>query len=343
MEYPIPKHYTWDILDSTKLQTFVDCPRRYFFNYMLGWDGESDNVHLIFGGAWHRAMEHLLLNGYAPKSVLDAYSKLNSYYRKYFSEENDDIRAPKTPAIAMKALAEYCTYWRMDDFKVLYTEIAGTVPIGDKRVLYFRMDSIIEHRDKSIGSLEHKTASRNDRVWADQWLLAIQTGTYNHVLYCLFPRELVEKAGVTINGSIFNKTKMQFVRVPARRSRKMMNAWFWNVRHWVAMLDWEMERLKECKDSDDVLMSFPMNTQSCTKYFGCPYMIYCSTWPNPLQNCEYPPFGMVQRWWDPTADEENTKGPVKHRFDLAPVPPEDPPPPAFMRLEWQSDYHARLV
>lgn len=312
MAYPIPYNKTWDIVDSTKLQTYMDCPRRYFFEYVLGWQGEAENVHLIFGSAWHLAMEHLLLKGYTKDTIAEAWNLLNDYYRKHFAPEDDSLRAPKIPSVALNALVGYCNEYRNDEFDVLYTEIAGTVPIMADRVMHFRMDSILRHKD-GIGSLEHKTGSTLTRQWMDQWLLNCQTGTYNHVLYCLYPEEQVKDAGVVINGAIFNKTKMQYKRVPARRTKKMMNVWYWNVRQWIGQLDEDMAHLAVCKDSEPVLFCFKQNTQSCTKYFGCPWTAYCMSWANPLQYAEEPPHGCVQRWWDPSNIEDQ---PAKITFNL---------------------------
>ena len=52
-----------------------------------------------------------------------------------------------------------------------------------------------------------------------------------------------------------------------------------------------------------MLMCFPMNTESCTKYFGCAYHDFCQAWPNPLQHCEEPPLGFKIEHWDPTEGE----------------------------------------
>ena len=72
----------WDILDSSKIQSYMRCPRKYFFNHILGWSLEEEeqgaleisssgllaapkseirkSEHLVFGTAWHHSMEHLL-------------------------------------------------------------------------------------------------------------------------------------------------------------------------------------------------------------------------------------------------------------------------------------------
>lgn len=301
----IPASDTWKIVDSTKLTTFMECPRSYFYEYVLGWRSIYPNLHLEFGTAWHLAMEHLLQKGYSPESIKDAYKLLEDHYRQFFSVEMDASNAPKNPSNAFMALVEYVNYWKVEDTndKVLYTEIAGVASIAKDRLIHFRMDSILDQA-KGITSREHKTASQLSRQWRDQWSLAIQVGTYLHVLYCLFPPETVW--GVEINGTIFNKTKTQFERVPCRRQPSMMEVWLATVNYWVDNVEREMEFLfNECTEEDTVLRAFPQNPTSCTKYFGCKFQDYCLAWANPLQHCKEPPMDMKIEHWNPAAKESN--------------------------------------
>lgn len=304
----VERHKSWDILDSTKIQSFMDCPRSYFYEYILGWRSKDPNVHLEFGKAWHLAMEQLILFGYGSDSVIEAHRLLTDHYRKYFSVEMDEVYAPKNPGYALRALAEYTQVYRNDKFTPIYTEIAGTVPIDVDKVLHFRMDSILQTED-GIKSLEHKTGSTLNRQWTDQWGLSVQTGTYNHVLYCLYPEEQVW--GVEINGTFLQKKEHKFQRVPARRSKKMMQNWFANISFYVDWILAEQKSLMEsCTEQDEIMLAFPMNTQSCTKYFGCKYHDYCISWANPLQHIDQVPMNMKVEWWNP-AEEES-----KHTFHL---------------------------
>jgi hypothetical protein len=303
-------HSSWNIHDATKLQTYMDCPRSYFYEYVLGWRSDRPNIHLEFGSAWHLAMEHLINNGYNDASILEAYQKLTTYYRQFFPELMDDANHPKTPAMAFKALVEYAKEYKNDTFQPLYTEIAGTVSLTDRISLHFRMDSILGTPD-GIKSREHKTGSQLSRQWMDQWSLKMQTGVYNHVLYCLFPPDKVW--GVEINGTIFSKKEVKFQRVPARRTLQAMEVWYWNTIWWIEEIQKDFERLANCSQDDTVLRCFKMNTENCTKYFGCKYHDFCVAWPNPLSRCEEVPVGMKIEYWDP-ADTSD----AKHVFSLGP-------------------------
>jgi hypothetical protein len=304
----IQRHPSWDIIDSTKINSYMDCPRAYFYEYMLGWRSETPNIHLEFGKAWHLAMEHMLLHGYGNDSVMDAWSLLLGHYRKFWGPEYDDTHAPKNPVNALRALQDYAQYYAKEwaSQQVLYTEVAGTVPISESRVIHFRMDSILTTQDGMFFSREHKTGSTVSRVWTDQWYQSIQTGTYNHVLYCLYPYEQVK--GVEINGTFFQKKENKFQRVPCRRSREMMKEWFWTVLHHTDIMEWDKRRLlEECADTDEVMMAFPKNTGNCTKYFGCRYSDFCLAWPNPLRKVDEVPLGMKVEWWDPSEEESKVQ------------------------------------
>lgn len=302
---PFPLHPDMRKLDSTKINTFLDCPRQYFFNYVLGWISDRPNNHLVFGSAWHEAMEHLLLNGYSELSVVMAYEKFETYYRKHFPVDTDELFKPKTPTNALKALLAYCDQYRSDpsEFKTLHTEIAGSIAIDAERSIIFRMDSICESlRDGNLFSLEHKTkGSSFSRQWTDQWALAFQVGTYSHVLNCLAVDRPVK--GVVINGVAFAQRETKFQRVPVFRSPAHMQNWLFHARHYCDRLEDEYEHLIAACSSleDDVLTAFPQNPQSCTKYFGCPFYDYCCAWTNPLQHAEKPPLGFKMEHWDPLA------------------------------------------
>jgi len=303
------EHPTWDIHDSTKLVAYLSCPRLYMFTYIFGWRLDVPNVHLHFGKCWHCGMEHLMLHGLENDSYEQAVEILTNKYREVFPEETDLDRSPKTPGHARLALAMYCKeFKKKDHFEVLYTEIAGTVPIRENRVLHFKMDSIMKDKDNNdlIKSLEHKTGSQNSQQWRDGWKLSIQTGTYNHVLYCAFPEN--EVWGVEINGAIFTKSKIaEFPRVPARRTPRMMDAWLLHVNQAVDRIEADTAMIKECSENDEVLRAFAPTYHACSSYSGCPYFNFCLAWPNPLQHIDEIPEGFKIEYWNPAERESRQK------------------------------------
>lgn len=323
---PLKPHETWMILDSSKIQEFMSCPRSYFWRYVAGWQRTEPNVHLEFGSAWHLAMEHMLLNGYSQESIAAAWTKLNDYYRRFFSPEMDEANAPKNPSNALLGLMQYAERYHDDDFEPLYTEIAGSVLVSNDRRVLFRSDSICRNRRTGkVFSLEHKTASNLNRVWADQWLQKIQVGVYSHVLLCHY--DMNEFEGIVINGYCpKNPTRLKkdgtpyanasdaspFLRVPVRKNAQKMEDWLFTINYWCDQIEIEMDNLLGQTEDSPVMTCFPKNTESCTKYFGCPYRDYCEAWPNPLSRIATPQPGFVVKYWDP---RENIAT-AKHKMEI---------------------------
>ncbi len=308
--FPIPQHETWNVLDPSKMQAYMDCPRRFFWEYVAGWRRDAPNIHLHFGQAWHEAMDHLLLNDYSIESVQEAHAKLEEIYRQEFPPDVDELYEPKTPTRALLALAGYSGRFKDDlkKYEVLYTETAGTVPIAEDRILHFRMDSIVrELRTGKITSLEHKTGSNTWRYEA-QWQLKMQVGCYTHCLYCMYPIE--EVLGIIISATFFKKVKkcdstaFDYTRVPVYKTPAQMNAWLWTANEVYGQIEYEYGRLADCTADDDVMRSFPCNTESCTKYLGCPYHDFCQAWSNPLSQIQVGPQpGFKIEFWDPREHE----------------------------------------
>jgi len=314
----IEEHLTWQILDSSKLDTYLDCPRKYFYEYILGWRRDAPAHDLYFGNAWHIAREYQLIHGYG--DVKGAYAAFLDFYRKEFPESTDEIYRPKDPMGVVFALTKFSKERQSDlvENELLYSEISGTVPIDEKgRVLHYRMDSVMRRKeDDKIFSWDHKSAKRFSRQWAEKFHLSIQNGTYTHCLYCMYPVEQV--IGIEFCGTEFKYLKkgskinpqgyqINFQRVPAWKTPEQMNIWLWNVVDLVDSVEREMDRLADARNNDQVMMCFPMNTNSCTEYRGCAYHDYCLSWANPLQRCQEPPLGFKIEYWNPAEMETTNK------------------------------------
>lgn len=310
------------VLDSSKINDFLKCPRYYMYRHYLGWQSETISNHLIFGSAVHVALEHLLLNGYDNNSIMGAFDLFLAEYRKTFSESQDEIFEPKTPQNFFHILNAYANNYKRDleNFEVLYTEIAGTVAINGVDSIALRMDSILKDRKSGkVFSLEHKTAS-STYLWSQQWLLSIQVGTYTHALNCLFGQNEVDC--VTMNGLFISKAKnswkdinstgrtknklpWEFIREPIAKSKDQMQVW-------LSRVNWLYDEIKyhtSMAGGDDarngeVLGYFPLNSQACSDYGKlCIFHPFCIAWPNPLKRCDDVPIGFVKEFWDPLAKE----------------------------------------
>lgn len=313
------------VIDSTKLQDYMTCPRLFMFRHVFGWKKKEQSVDLVFGIAWHEAMAYLTQVGYSVEAYKEAYRIFLEVYRKEFPDASMDVelRAPKVPMNAEYGLCSYIAYYSDDRFEILHTEIAGSVEIAANRKLHFKIDSIIRETDGRIAVLERKTAGVGKvktRAWQDQWALSIQVGTYSHVLHMLYPPEQVH--GVIVDGfSVMNIKKDGsltppkdmgdiFARLQIAMPMPRMEAWLDTANFWVAGIEYDLDALETASESDSVLDCFHMNTTNCTKYWGCPFRDVCVTRQNPLSMKETPLFGdsdWAIEFWDPRSEEQKAK------------------------------------
>ena len=172
----ISEHPTWSIIDSSKLDDWIDCPRKYFFCHILGWRIDEPAHDLYFGNAWRIAREYQLIHGY--DDVKGAFLAFMEFYRKEFPQETDEIYRPKDPEAVGLALVKFANERQSDltENELLYTEISGTVPITeDGKVLHYRMDSIMRRMaDEKIFSWDHKSTKKFSRQWRENFHLSIQ-------------------------------------------------------------------------------------------------------------------------------------------------------------------------
>lgn len=307
----IPVHSTWGVIDATKLKCLMSCPRDFFYSYILGWRQTGGQLHLAFGHAWHQAMEILLGEGHDPATVTKAYNCFLKDYKEQMEMDEMTLQAlhpSKNPAGAMLGLAEYATIWKDDPKDTMYLEVSGTAPINETdRVVHVKLDAIRKREaghvnEGKIYSLEHKTTGRFTEAWQTQWSYDFQIGAYDHFLKCVFEPEEVE--GVVINGAVFNQKLRRFPRFPEVRSPEMWEMWIYEANHWWNYLEMNMKHLHEASPSDRVMVAFPRNSASCSK-FGCRHPHLCSIKANPLQRMAQPPLGYAIDFWDPRKREKN--------------------------------------
>lgn len=312
---PVPSHPSHHILDSTKLKEYMECPRKFFYRYVLGWNSSKPSNHLVFGQAVHLAMEHLILHGYNSHSVVDAMDLFNECYREQFPPETDIYYSPKTPDRFFGMLVEYLRTYATDlsDYGVYKTEIGGTIHLSPTHVLAWKMDTIMYNRITGMYfSLEHKTKQGNyiPRSYEIDFMMGPQVGTYTHVLNSLFRPEDVE--GVVINCMCFKKTKTKaeyiLQRIPINMSNKMMHIWLETSKSWMDCIEEDFHRLSESSPSQDILKCFKMNGGSCSNWGGtCAFNDLCTSWGNPLRHLHQMPLDMEVRFWNPLEEELREK------------------------------------
>lgn len=318
LSMPVPFNASWNVLDSTKIMSFMSCKKKFFMSFVLGWKQPSN--HLVFGQAVHAAMEVLYMQGYTVEAVKDGLAAFLEVYGATYPEEEWDEYWPKTPHRFMQMLMMYVKQYQHVDKSYRpeeingkkLIEISGTALISERHTIAFRMDTIMRNQNNKVFSLEHKTASSMYGLQT-QFEFSFQVFMYYFVLYMLF--EPTEIDGIHINVLGFKKTKAGgpaekkdgmeshffFERLRFAKTEKDLN-FFINFANNICD---EIEReFKFCAEFDNAentfMQSFPCNMTACTMYGGCEYKALCMYIPNIIKEAGYGiPYGFTQEYWNP--------------------------------------------
>ena len=314
----IQPNETWNIIDSSKLTTFMECPRKYFYRHILGWESSFPNNHLVFGVSWHLSMEHMMREKYTEKSLDEAKKMFMHNYRQSLPSSFDDDYAPKTPANALNSLDDYYQkYFRKDtsQYEILHTEVGGQVLIGEDMPVVFRLDAVAYDKQREIFlDIDHKTSQRKMNNFGELFSMSAQMFIYLHVMNCLYRDESNLPPEIEIRHSFFYKSKpTEFEESQIAKSVDQMESAISALATWYESIRNNLEILvHEDTDSNETMDSFQQNYTSCFNYGQpCTYLNICNAWSNPLQRCgDGPPMSMEVKHWNP-ADQ-----PVREVIDL---------------------------
>lgn len=233
-ETGLPHTPSLDIIDSTKLTSFMTCERRFFFEYVLGWRAE-DSVHLFFGTRIHEALyginvgmlkdnsirneaESLQLfikNGMDTKQPLTQVIKAGmellsetNPIRMFFTQFPPDelMDASKNRYKGVLALLEYVRRnvfkWISFEDKPL-VEFGGLISISKDYQLAYKLDGLYEENGYLLGR-EFKTGTPYPN-WLRQWETALQPAVYNMVIFSMSSLLNMKHGGVVVHGLLVNK------------------------------------------------------------------------------------------------------------------------------------------
>jgi hypothetical protein len=316
----LQSHPTWEVIDPSKLTTYMECPRKYFYKYVLGWNSTYPNNHLTFGTCWHLATEHLSRQGYTPESLEEAKAIFLNRYREDFPRSSDSDMGAKRPDIALNALYDYFHTFKSDvyKYKLLYTEISAVVLVSPILEMVCKLDWIGKERETGrFLFIDHKTSQRHYSDWGSHWTFTTQMLLYRHVMHCLFPKGL---APSRVRCAFFYKSNPgDYSRKPAvfeeaeiSKSHEQMTAFLARTDTWLQHLSFDMHLLEDEDLDARVMTAFVPNETACFNYGKqCEYFTLCEHWSNPLHNIDRMPYGMRQSFWDPRENEL-----IRERIDI---------------------------
>jgi hypothetical protein len=166
-----------ELYDNTRISAFKACPRLHFFRHVLDLETEQTRAALVFGGAWHKAMDTLwpdmVALGRTPnwksnwqdareEIVVNAFASFQDEWTARGLPGLDEMESdqylilrPRTPTTALEMLYTYAderrTFLTSPDLELLGVEVPFAVPLDPQRDSLFyvgRFDKKISLRGK---------------------------------------------------------------------------------------------------------------------------------------------------------------------------------------------------
>lgn len=293
------------IFDSTKIKTFLECPRKFLLEYILGIRPDFPNHHLIVGGVWHKVMEVFV----ETRDVDAAFEVYRELFFKDFPMEMADTLAPKDPANIYNALQLYANYTKddPDKFKIISKETCEEIDIGAQAKIYAKIDLVVEEKDTGlIVGRDYKTTGMDTEPCYE---LDVQMLNYLMALHYMYGQDRVDR--YEIDRIVFRKSKEvhgskggkgnaveRFELAPSTTLMRM---------HRMAMLRtigeifYEAELLAD--GGSDITSAFPPNFTSCDNYGGCRFCSLCAIGEDPVNYVENVPQAFRREFWDPREED----------------------------------------
>lgn len=304
------------LYDNTRLSAFKKCPRYYFYRHVMDWEVVARRMPLVFGGAWHAAMEvvwPMLAAGQKKTDVMNmAYAAFVQKWveeglpePKLISYEMEKELSPRTPAVALEMIAAYVDERakHIQGMEIISVERPFVVPLDpqDDTLFYIgKIDKVVQQRGKKK-AIEHKTTTAYKKDgkfktnFVDSFSPNSQVDGYLYALHMTYGTNNV--SGVWVDAALVHKTETGFLFVPVEKKIEQLDMWLWETRYWIDMLEANLKNTLEYGNpSDKYMASFPKRTESCFDFnSSCEYINVCRSWPNPLGH-DTPPGFKVHKW-----------------------------------------------
>lgn len=307
------------LFSNSSLADYKDCPRLFYYKYILEWKPQMRALPLIFGGAWHRAQDRIWA-GFAVG--LDNERIIREAYTAFCQEwvagglpapEEFNLRVvedygARNPMQAHEMIVGYVHkrrgLWDAGDIELIDIERPFAVPLDpeDEKLFYVgKIDKVLKRRRKVLG-IEHKTTAAYRKeggfkgTYLDGYHLNSQVDGYLYALHMEYPNDEVD--GVWVDAALVHRSQEEFKFIPIEKQMVALDQWLGETRSWVASIEADIAAAQDYPSQLPYMTPFRRRTENCIRYEGkCPFFDICMTTPNPI-GLEIPR-GFSKEPWDP--------------------------------------------
>jgi hypothetical protein len=299
-------------IDYSSLSTYLDCPRKFFFQYILHMRSRVKSIDLVFGSAWHYGLEityRAIMNG-AKLSTIDATEMSRKAFNLYWLIEGEphfpdnDIIFPKSPGHAANMFHEYWMSFLTEDSerKIVGVEIPFSLHLDDDLPSYIGRKDLAWIEKDQLSVVDHKTTKSISAITLPGFQSSMQSAGYitaGKLYFDKLPRMIY-------NVALCQKSRIGFERfvVMLRDAAcdRFLDDLMYHMQGILNELDTLEDDLNAHKESK---LYNPTSFKrcpgyACTQYFRlCPYFDLCQMRNNPLLWMEKPPTGYAIEEWHP--------------------------------------------
>lgn len=282
----LPEH-----IDSTMMSCFRACPRRFYYEFILGLRPAAISIDLHAGGCFATALERYYQAVYVEGATNDvALQRSLGAYIHAWGDFESTKDTPKTKERVWEAVEEYFRTWSpatdpVQPFRKPETgeptmEFTFGIPLEPAHLfedestgfplhpsghpfIYSGRFDMLGIKNGKVRWRDEKTTKSIGNGWAEQWDLRSQFIGYTWAL---------QQSGIKCDGGVVRgigilKTKITLVEAEKIYSDVLVARWHEQLRR-------DLWRLRRCWDEN--YWDFNL-ADACTSYGGCAFRLPCTS------------------------------------------------------------------
>jgi len=294
--------------DSTMLGLLKECPRKFEYTILNGWQSSGFAAHLEFGIAYHKALEEYDIHRANGMDHLDAMIETVRFCMNYGTRDSENRFIPydamftrepnKTRDTLVRSVVWYLEHFKFDYAKTVLLKTTNKPavelsfklgldlinPDGGEFVLCGHLDRVVEV-DHQLWITDRKTTKSTitSRYWAQF------TPNNQMSLYYAAGRIVLNEPirGIIIDAAQIGVGFTNFARHQITRTPGVQDEWLRDTYTWIGIA------MQYASDG-----YWPMNDKSCGNFGGCPFQPICSKDPK-VRGTWLKQEGYHKRQWNP--------------------------------------------
>ncbi len=277
--------YAWS---STTLGLLKECPRKFQYTVIEGWQSRDESIHLRFGIEYHHALQDYAIaraEGQRHEDAIhDTVRALQSRVHDWNPDRTTRAGKYKNRETIVGLVLDYLDHFGADDPAATYILDDGSPAVeltfkfeldwgpaeGTEGVPYLlcgHLDRVVTLHD-DLYVMDRKTSlSALGSYYMDQW-----TPSNQMTLYALAGKVMLNQPvkGVIIDAAqVLLEKPHAFARGFAYRTEDQLSEWLVDLRYY----------LREAEDYATANY-WPQNDTACNKFGGCQFREVCSASPH---------------------------------------------------------------